>query len=357
MEIRGTSSQSKSFSLNLGSELGHALFRFSSTLAFALYLLLAAYAGHITDFRNAKVGILAYLSFGVIWIGVVGFSILTFKVRRLLSIVLDQAVFAFALYHAGEVLAPVLWAPVLMAIGNGLRNGPGYAKLSAFLGGACIAVALSLSPYWHTDRLVTEGIVLAIIVLPLYTLVLSEQIASAKREMQLRAARFESASRTDSLTGILNRSGFFQVLGKMIEQVNASGTRSAVMLLDLDGFKAVNDACGHAAGDEVLREVAARLRDCLNISDRIARIGGDEFGIVVPGVSSTNDVERVAQALIDSVAQIRIAGHPELTLGASIGICLLPDDDCRDEISIMKTADRLMYTAKKAGKNCFRTDA
>lgn len=357
MEIRETSSQSKYLPVNLGSEMGHACFRFAGTLAFMLYLMLAGLFGHITDFRNAAVGISSYLTFGALWIGVVGFSLLTFKVRRLLSIVLDQAVFAFALYHAGEVLAPVLWAPVVMAIGNGLRNGPGYAKLSAFLGGACVALALWLSPYWHTDRLVSEGIVLAIIVLPLYTLVLSEQIARAKREMQLRAARFESASRTDSLTGILNRSGFFQVLQKMIEQVNASGTRSAVMLLDLDGFKAVNDACGHAAGDEVLREVAARLRDCLNISDRIARIGGDEFGIVIPGVSGTDDVARVAQALIDSVAQVRISSHPDLMLGASIGICLLPDDDCHDEASIMKTVDRLMYEAKKAGKNQFKTDS
>lgn len=350
-----TASPSRLLPLNLGSEMGHACFRFTATLVFVLYLVLAHLAGHITDFRDAAVGIGAYLAFGGLWIGVVGFSILTFKVRRMLSIVLDQTVFAFAMYHAGEVMAPVIWGPVVMAIGNGLRNGPGYAKLSSLLGAASVVLVFWLSPHWHTDRLVLEGLVLSIIILPLYTLVLSEQIARAKREMQLRAARFESASRTDSLTGILNRSGFFQVLRKLIDEVNASGTRSAVMLLDLDGFKAVNDACGHCTGDEVLKEVAARLRDSVSVSDRVARIGGDEFGILVPGVSSGEEVERLAQALIDSVAEVQIAGQPHLKLGVSIGICMLPDDDCRDEAAIMGTADRLMYEAKKAGKNRFRT--
>lgn len=358
MDIPVSASQSKTLSLNLGGEMGHACFRFAGTLVFVAYVAIAHWAGHIADLRNAITGIAAYLGFGAIWIGVVGFSLLTFRSRRMISIVLDQAVFAFAVYAGGDVLAPVLWAPLVMAIGNGLRNGPRFAKLSSILGGICIGAALSLSPYWHAGKLVTEGIVLGIIILPRYTLLLSEQIAQAKREMQQRAARFESASRTDSLTGLMNRAGFFQCLQKLIEGVACNGNRSAVMLLDLDGFKGVNDVCGHGTGDDVLKCVANRLHDCVDAADKVARLGGDEFGIVVADASDLRELERLAQSIIESIAAIHVHGQGDIRIGASIGICLLPDDDCHDESSVMETADRLMYKAKKAGKNryCLNPD-
>ncbi|HEY0845085.1 MAG TPA: GGDEF domain-containing protein [Noviherbaspirillum sp.] len=347
----------RSYFLNVGSEMGHAAFRLFATAAFALYLVIAHAVGHITDLRNAVVGVAAYFFFAALWIAIIGFSVLTFKARRTLSIVVDQVGFAFALYHGGEVLAPVVWAPVLMAVGNGLRNGPAFARLSSLVGGVSVAVALWLTPHWHADRLVSEGLVLSIIILPWYTVMLSEQIASAKREMQLRAARFESASRTDSLTGILNRSGYFHSLQKLLEDVRDNGARSAVMLLDLDGFKAVNDACGHGVGDDVLIEVANRLRDGLRASDTVARIGGDEFGVLVTGIAGVDDVERIAQSFIDAVSHIAVPGHPQLRLGVSVGVCLLSDHDFLDEGAIMETADRLMYQAKKAGKNQYKIDS
>lgn len=356
MDIPYAAPPSKS-SMNLGSEMGHARFRLYLTLGFIVYLLVGHFSGHIKHMNNAAFGVAAFLVFSVVWLGMVGFSIFTFKTRRILSIIFDQVAFAFALYQAGEVLAPALWGPILMAIGNGLRNGPFFAKLSSIIGGVSVGMALWLSPHWQVSHLVAEGIVLAIIVLPWYTVVLSEQIAQAKRAMKLRAARFESASRTDSLTGILNRSGFFHALQKPLQEAKTLGVRSAVMLLDLDGFKAVNDACGHGAGDDVLREVAARLCACMRSSDKVARIGGDEFGVLMTGMADSADVERLAQMLIDSVAQTAVPCQPQLRLGASIGICLLPDDACLDEAAVMATADRLMYQSKKAGKNQYRIAA
>ena len=355
-EIPFSAPRSKSVFLNVGSEMGHACFRLVSTISFALYLAVAHATGHIGDLRHAIVGVAVYLAFAALWIVVIGFSVLTFKSRRVLSIVIDQVGFAFALYLGGDVLAPVIWAPILMAVGNGLRNGPAFARLSSVVGGISVGFALWFSPHWHAGRLVTEGLVLSIIVLPWYTVMLSEQIARAKREMQMRAAQFESASRTDSLTGILNRSGFFHSLQKLLAEVKVRGSRSAVMLLDLDGFKAVNDACGHGAGDDVLKDVAARLRDCVRSTDTIARIGGDEFGVLVTGITGNEDAERIAQAIIDSIARVTVPCEQQLRLGASIGICVLSDHECLDETSIMETADRLMYQAKKAGKNQYKVD-
>lgn len=356
MDIPVTATQSKTLPLNLGSEMGHACFRLAMTLLFAVYLLFAHLVGHVGDLKQATVGVATYFAFGAVWLVVVGLSLLTYRSRRMISIVLDQILFAFALYQAGDVLAPTLWAPVLMAIGNGLRNGLGYARLSSVIGGVSVGVALSLSPHWQAGKLVTEGIVLSIVILPWYTLMLSEQIAQAKREMQKRAARFESASRTDSLTGLMNRAGFFHCLQKLLEDVARNGTRSAVMLLDLDGFKGINDACGHNTGDDVLKCVANRLHDGVDGIDKVARLGGDEFGILIADASDLQEVQRVAQSLVDSIAAVHVHGQGDLRIGASIGICLLPEDDCRDEIAVMETADRRMYHAKKAGKNRYCID-
>lgn len=344
-------------SLPLGSEMEHARFRFFATLAFVAYLAVAYVAGQLTDVRGAVIGVGAYLAFGSLWIGAVASSVLTFKVRRPISIVLDQAMFAVTLYYAGEALGPVAWAPVVMVIGNALRNGPYYARLSTISGIVCCSIAIWLSPFWRSIPLVSEGLILAIIVVPVYVQILSEQIAQAKRELTLRAAKFESASKTDSLTGILNRSGFFHALEELLEEARTHPGNSAVMLLDLDGFKAINDECGHSAGDAALKEIAARLTQCVRDTDTVARIGGDEFSIALANLSTYEGVERVAQDVIDSISSLRVPARPALRLGASIGICLLPNSRFSSAEEIMEEADRLMYQAKRAGTNQFRTSS
>jgi len=349
--------QSEPQRLRLDGEMGHACFRFFGTLAFVAYLAVAHAVGHLANSSAVVIGVGAYLAFGLLWIGVVASSVLTFKVRRVLSIVLDQAMFAVALGYAGEAMGPVTWAPVVMVIGNALRNGPYYARLSAVSGVACSATAICLSPFWRSIPLTSEGVILAIIVLPVYVQVLSEQVAHAKRELKLRAAKFEFASKTDSLTGILNRSGFFYALEELLEEVRNKPIKGAIMLLDLDGFKAVNDECGHSAGDAALKEIAARLMQCVRVADTVARIGGDEFGIALANVSTDESVERVARDVIASISALRMPARPELRLGVSIGICLLPDPRFSAAEEIMDEADRLMYQAKRAGTNQFRVSS
>lgn len=341
--------------LNLSKEMGHACFRLATILAYFIYLVLAHITGHIGNINNAVIGLSAFFLFAVIWIGVVGLSVSTFRMRRLISTVLDPITFSFAVYYAGELMAPVMWAPAIMVIGNGLRNGPRFAKLSGFTAVVFTAAALWFSPHWNINPLVYEGMVAAILIVPWFTLSLAAHVARANREMQVRAAIFESASRTDSLTELLNRTGFFQVLQKAIDDTRDKSSRSAVMLVDLDGFKAINDACGHSAGDRTLKEVAACLRGCFRSGDKVARIGGDEFGIVLFDVPSHDAVERLAQKVIDAISEIQVPCRPDLRLGASIGICCLtPEGQCDDGGILMDTADKLMYQAKRGGKNQFR---
>lgn len=341
--------------LNLGNEMGHATFRLFCAVVFSAFMLVAYALGQIDDIQGVAVGAATFVVFGLVWVGVVGASLFTFKTRRIISILLDQALFAFALYMGGAALAPAMWGPVLMAIGNGLRNGPAFAKLSALSGALFLSLAMWFSPFWRKLPLVAEGLVLSVLILPWYTQVLSEQIAQAKREFKLRAAQFEFASRTDSLTGLLNRSGFFIALENLLSEVHSKSIRGAVMLLDLDGFKAINDTCGHSAGDAALKEIGMRLMRYVSNGDRVARIGGDEFGIALVDTASHEDVEQLAQELIDAIASIRVPADPSLRLGASIGICLLPDERFSSSSAIMEESDRLMYQAKRAGKNCFRT--
>lgn len=341
--------------LNLGNEMGHACFRLLCGVMFSAFMGVAYALGQIDDIRGVVIGAATFVLFGLVWFGVVGASLFTFKIRRILSILLDQGLFAFALYMGGAALAPALWAPVLMAIGNGLRNGPAFSKLSALSGAVFLSLAMWFSPFWSKLPLVAEGLVLSVLILPWYTQVLSEQIAQAKREFKLRAAQFEFASRTDSLTGLLNRSGFFVALEALLAEVHNKSIRGAVMLLDLDGFKAINDTCGHSAGDAALKEIGARLMRHVSHGARVARIGGDEFGITLADTVSHEQVEQLAQELIDAIASIRVPADPSLRLGASVGICLLPDERYAGSSAIMEEADRLMYQAKRAGKNCFRS--
>jgi len=124
----------------------------------------------------------------------------------------------------------------------------------------------------------------------------------------------------------------------------------AVMFLDLDGFKSVNDTLGHAAGDELLRQVAERLTNCLRATDSVARFGGDEFTIVLPAIEDRDDVIRVANKIIAEVARPYLLDGNEAAITTSIGICFYPGDG-EDPSVLIHRADNAMYHAKRHGKN------
>src|SRR5690606_35052316 len=126
----------------------------------------------------------------------------------------------------------------------------------------------------------------------------------------------------------------------------------AILYMDLDKFKDVNDTLGHEAGDELLKEVAKRLKLSIRESDTVARVGGDEFNIILANITHTEDITTVAQKIIESFHEnFMIAGH-ELHITTSIGIGIFPDDS--DEIdTILRYADQAMYKVKEMGRNTF----
>jgi diguanylate cyclase (GGDEF)-like protein/PAS domain S-box-containing protein len=153
----------------------------------------------------------------------------------------------------------------------------------------------------------------------------------------------------DSLTGLPTRTLLRDRLELLIERAQRSQDNLAVMMIDLDNFKRVNDSLGHHAGDTVLCEISRRLKSCIRKSDTVGRMGGDEFVVLLPDLHSNKDADEVCQKILSAVAQpIRIGKH-EIIVTASIGISLFPD--CEDVECLFKNADLAMYRVKDSGRN------
>jgi len=167
-------------------------------------------------------------------------------------------------------------------------------------------------------------------------------------------ARIQHLAHHDGLTDLPNRLLFYDRLNHAIRLSKRDHQELALLYIDLDKFKAVNDTLGHDAGDELLKRVAGRVRDELRESDTLARMGGDEFAVILPSITSREDVAKVAGKIIGALStNFKLSGHErEVSIGASIGIAIYPAD-AQDMDTLIKAADTAMYNAKQAG-NRFR---
>jgi diguanylate cyclase (GGDEF)-like protein len=167
-------------------------------------------------------------------------------------------------------------------------------------------------------------------------------------ELQEARQREQYLATHDPLTGVPNRTLFYDRLGQALAAADRYRTTLAVLFIDLDGFKEVNDELGHEAGDELLREVARRVSGLVRKSDTVARVGGDEFTVVLNQIGKPEDAARVARNLLERLsAPVRLAGR-ERCVVASIGIAVHPGDGERAD-TLVRNADAAMYAAKRAG--------
>jgi diguanylate cyclase (GGDEF)-like protein/PAS domain S-box-containing protein len=157
----------------------------------------------------------------------------------------------------------------------------------------------------------------------------------------------------DALTGLPNRLLLQDRLGHAMEVSRRTGDEVAVMFIDLDRFKMVNDSLGHDIGDILLVEVAERLRHCLRRSDTVARLGGDEFVAVLSSFGTVKEVSDVAEKIVNRLSDPLIIKTHKICIGASIGIAIFPHDGS-DVPSLIKEADAAMYRAKKSGRSTYR---
>ncbi|MGR9108968.1 MAG: diguanylate cyclase domain-containing protein, partial [Gammaproteobacteria bacterium] len=202
-------------------------------------------------------------------------------------------------------------------------------------------------PVWATISVVRDmsGVVMR------YVVALSDITALRQAEERLVQLAYH-----DPLTGLPNRQLFNDRLERALARARRDSLTAALMFIDLDGFKEVNDRLGHATGDRVLREIADRIENTVRAADTAARFGGDEFLVLLDNVHQYEDAVQVAQKVLAAVAIPLKIGNEKLKLSASIGIALYPDD-AQDPQPLLQAADAALYRAKAQGRNrfCFHT--
>jgi diguanylate cyclase (GGDEF)-like protein len=180
------------------------------------------------------------------------------------------------------------------------------------------------------------------------------QLAEAILAMSVEKEELERRAFYDPLTQIANRSLFIDTMTASLAQLATTRRPIAVMFIDLDGFKEINDNFGHSVGDQVLSAVAARLRVQVRKLDLAARLGGDEFGMLLDGMRHKSDASVVAERIIETLRRPIALGDALVTIGASVGVAVVDDPaEAPDPEELMRRADMAMYLAKRQGKNRF----
>ena len=331
-------------------ERGQTVFRLFGGPLFLYAVLLMYIFGTNPNAEVALRAAVAYNVMAVAWLYFISLSNISAHCRRTIVMFLDLIIWSVGFCLAGDIYSLTIWLPLTVSMGNGLRYSPRYGFIAAALSGVCVAIALLLSPFWRGMPVVSTGILLTLIVVPFYAFLLTKKIARNKALMEQRAAVLEAAIKEDALTGVLNRVGFTAALEQVFAQTHVPGRIGALLVIDLDGFKAVNDAAGHAAGDAVLRDVASTIRSCVRASDSVGRLGGDEFAVALSSLQAMDDAFSVSEKIIQAVAKLDVPGYPQLRIGASIGMCALPQPDISSTDDALAAADALMYDSKRSGK-------
>lgn len=236
----------------------------------------------------------------------------------------------------------------------------GTATPTSFL---WVSPVLEFLPDFHLSGVVVTSVLVVILVSHVALLLFfwRGRKALTKANLQLESANEELRRRAfiDPLTGLPNRMLFEDRLLHAMQRYDRDDDsrarrepcKLAVLFVDLDGFKPINDMLGHAVGDEVLKEAARRLRTATRDSDTVARIGGDEFVLLAEDVSDVADCGSLANRVIQVLAQpLEVQGH-QVTLSGSVGVALYPEHG--DRMKLVQNADAAMYTAKRAGGNTY----
>ena len=188
------------------------------------------------------------------------------------------------------------------------------------------------------------------------TVELAQSHARLEAEMAERVQverRMRDMAHHDAITGLPNRNLLHDRMENALRQSRRTGERMAVMFLDLDRFKNINDTLGHLVGDDLLRHVAQRLSMALRASDTLARLGGDEFVVLLPRVDSRDQVAMVADKLLSVLEAPMDVQEHALHISTSIGVCICPDDGDDADV-LLRNADTAMYQAKGGGRNTYR---
>jgi diguanylate cyclase (GGDEF)-like protein len=279
------------------------------------------------------------------------------RARRGLALLMDNLVNVYIASFGGPFAAYV-GLNFLTTIGWGLRYGRHYLCLATVVAASGMLVNLALSPYWQQNLMFGGSIIFGMLACSINTATLLQRIAHGNRRLAGKMDEITQLAWRDPLTRLSNRVHFRERLTQALAAAGRNRTAVALLLFDLDGFKAVNDTLGHEAGDRLLQEIADRVARQVRQADSLARWGGDEFVILMEGVRERSDAMRVAEMVLQVVRETDVFPGSGLRVGASIGIvCGAPGwEEKRGPDELLRHCDRAMYEAKRAGKGCYRFD-
>jgi diguanylate cyclase (GGDEF)-like protein len=259
--------------------------------------------------------------------------------RRVAGMTHDVLLNSVALYIGGQATASFAVIYVVIILASGVRFGASYLVYAALCSLVCFGLVHAFSAYWHADVELSLNTALILTVVPGYMYALIRSRQQTRAELERRATH-------DSLTGLMNRAGFEQQL----EDLVVPGAPDQVLIfIDLDRFKAVNDAAGHAAGDRLLGEVAHIVRDTVRAEDICGRIGGDEICVFLRNCPTSLGMQ-IATRIKERIHDHRMDwSGSEYGVGASIGV--VSSRSIGDGPSFLRLADAACYAAKNAGRN------
>ena len=275
--------------------------------------------------------------------------------RRGFAILMDNLVGTFVAYFGGGFAVYVGFL-FLTTVGWGLRFGRPYLFLATAIAICGMVWNLVASPYWQEQSLFGITIILGLIASTVNASILLGRIAGGNRLLAEKIEEVLQLAWQDQLTKLPNRPYFRERLAQMLAAAARNGRQVALLLFDIDGFKAVNDTLGHEAGDRLLQEIAERVGRRVRQADTFARVGGDEFVILMEIAHDRSDAIPVAETVVAEVGEIEMFAEHGLRVGASVGIACSGADPARERIAdeLLIQADRAMYDAKRAGKGCYR---
>ena len=204
---------------------------------------------------------------------------------------------------------------------------------------------------FEVDNLIFVGFVTSF-ALAIFCYRRMRELAVEMKARRLAELEAKKLARHDPLTGLANRRFFVEALGEVLQTTTAS-SRLAVLMLDLDGFKSVNDAYGHAVGDQTLIEFAQRVSAIMRGGAIFTRIGGDEFAVILPDINSLDGPAALARRIVAAVAEPFSIGPISASVGVGVGIAIAPSDGMDPELLVQR-ADRALYRAKSEGRSCIR---
>ena len=241
---------------------------------------------------------------------------------------------------------------------QGTFRGEGGAKIQSFkllLRSPSDMQILETPSFWTAARiLLLLVVVLSITAAVLgWVVILRRRVEQQTRVIRESEERFRHLAQHDSLTGLPTRTLLHDRLQSALDRANRFHTKVALLMLDLDNFKGVNDVFGHAAGDLTLCATAERVSQTVRRIDTVARMGGDEFVVLLCDLQEDKEAEEIAAKIVAAMSLPIQIGQRELEISVSVGVCTVPHGSV-DPDQILKGADRAMYHAKAQGRNCFR---